>query len=1379
MPLFQRSYRLLSLFAIAALLVAGTATAAARTASPAPAQQPRRQDPRAKIHPNLLHDIEAAFGGARRRSAGPAAISFMARVKAGTNLSPYASKWFARPYVDPAGNTVAVGVASPAGLLKLAALPSVLRLQRPESLIEPPAPPKQPVVRKPVAATPQLAPNRQSSPQPNGYFDTTTAIHGSQAAWDKGYTGKGVRLMSNDSGADYCHADLRGTYAYIDTKGSPYYGLPEMFDSFSSYLAARDFYFDEANVANGFADYADTSTTAVRPKSSKWRHASDEEKAVSFQPIGAEAAHTYILPGTSKSGIYHIGSHPDKALADNAALLSKTFGDNSAINGERAAVLVVDSKKTGRYDTVYVDLNFNYDFTDDAPAHLDGKRKYHETACLDYNSDGYNDVSGGLVYFVSDGKRAVPTLDWYWGVPGSTYGNGNLVAFHVMDYDEGGGDHGMGTTSVATGRGRTRGSIYWGPSGPPQAEGKGLVLGPGHEVLTTQNGDFYVSPFTEDGFIYGSLGYDGKAGTPDDIQLVSNSWGGGTSDGGLDSQSRLLDLINRTVNPNTTFLFATGNGAPGAGTAVEPTQPASGIGVGASTLFDEIGIFDPINSPKQIVGGDVVSWSNRGPDALTRPGVDVVATGAFGPGDVPLNEVLDGAVATGAFSGTSMATPVTAGNLALIYQAWRERTGGWPTFQEAREVLMSSAKHIHHNAFSQGAGLVDADRGTDVAGGRAGAFISPSRWSAGGYGGVHRDAFPNIIAPGQSASQTFILTNPSNKADEARLRPKTFERIGTKDLSLSAINGADDHGFNGGPDYVFDVTKDIPAGTDLLQVRVSSPYDQFDPDNNQAEPFNTWAVGVYNWTDTNGDGKVWVDANGNGKVDVTRDNNGNITTSEMEVGEFTQFNYGFTTGPTQQTRVARPLERKADGILVGLGHYGATQLPATNLKVEVSFWHEAKWPWLTLDKDEVDIAGGKTATVKATLKVPVGTQYGLYEGVIVTEYNSDDDNDGYKRDHAIPVAVAVAASSASFSFGGNASAPPALYDNNHLFGYTDYDWRTESGDWRFFWADVPAASVPTSGVPYLLVQNEWEGAKADVDTTVLGPKEDCYSNGVDCPAPFAGFPGLDELYGPYTLGIVGGSVNTYLGSGRWAYQTSSGRNKELVAVPAQAGLHLIELHQVHVDGAQLDEPFKGSTGLVTLSASEVTGGASGSAIIAINSQLTLDGLVAKGFGLSKPTTTNETVNQDDPNDPSTASFSRSITLSGAGKLDISIDGPDGNDLDLFVLDGAGNVVASSTSPTPDEAVSILQPADGTYTILVHGFSVPSGTTTFALTVNAIQGTDVTANISPTSVPAGGTATATISWNAAGKAPGTYEGLVFVGPADAPSLFQIPVTVTVP
>jgi hypothetical protein len=67
---------------------------------------------------------------------------------------------------------------------------------------------------------------------------------------------------------------------------------------------------------------------------------------------------------------------------------------------------------------------------------------------------------------------------------------------------------------------------------------------------------------------------------------------------------------------------------------------------------------------------------------------------------------------------------------------------------------------------------------------------------------------------------------------------------------------------------------------------------------------------------------------------------------------------------------------------------------------------------------------------------------------------------------------------------------------------------------------------------------------------------------------------------------------------------------------------------------------------------------------------------------------------------------------GASKLDVKIGNPSdaGADLDLFVTGPGGN--KQSADGDSEEAVSYANPAPGTYTITVDGYSVPSGTTSY-------------------------------------------------------------------
>lgn len=68
---------------------------------------------------------------------------------------------------------------------------------------------------------------------------------------------------------------------------------------------------------------------------------------------------------------------------------------------------------------------------------------------------------------------------------------------------------------------------------------------------------------------------------------------------------------------------------------------------------------------------------------------------------------------------------------------------------------------------------------------------------------------------------------------------------------------------------------------------------------------------------------------------------------------------------------------------------------------------------------------------------------------------------------------------------------------------------------------------------------------------------------------------------------------------------------------------------------------------------------------------------------------------------------------GVEKLDVAIGGTsDANaDLDLYVYRGTAQVGASTTAGS-EEAVSLVKPAAGTYTVVVEGYDVPSGTTEY-------------------------------------------------------------------
>ena len=103
----------------------------------------------------------------------------------------------------------------------------------------------------------------------------------------------------------------------------------------------------------------------------------------------------------------------------------------------------------------------------------------------------------------------------------------------------------------------------------------------------------------------------------------------------------------------------------------------------------------------------------------------------------------------------------------------------------------------------------------------------------------------------------------------------------------------------------------------------------------------------------------------------------------------------------------------------------------------------------------------------------------------------------------VPVSVAVAAQTAqdaggnitgALQFGGAAVEPAQRdlpYNNGSVFGANDWTWRAESGDWRFFFYDVP--KTPPDGTLFL-ADTTWNDAApfTDLDTVIFGRGENSF-----------------------------------------------------------------------------------------------------------------------------------------------------------------------------------------------------------------------------------------------------------------------------------------------
>lgn len=1299
-------------------------------------------------------------------------VNLVVYAREGTDLSPYMGKLVVRKYVMPNGIQAYFGTSKAGTVEKIASLAQVAAVKEmkyegdlPKPLEDTPVPDIATLQARLaalkggawVATVTKPAADKVGA---TGWFDVLD-IHKSRGAWNLGYTGDGVKVMVNDSGIDFAHPDLQGTQARDMNPASPYYGWPIAFDSYSMQNLAFDHFLGTDYIKSGVGlagvapDYSDTSTTRSGTAVATNPNGTLRAK---YKTIGASIENTYVFSPTSKSGVYHFGSHPDTQLA-------------RLLGGERAAVLVVDEKTAGAYDTVYVDIDGDYSFTEEKAA-----RKGDEIIFQDLNGDGYADLSGGMIYWITDGKHPLPASDWLWGLGSDVAGSGDLVAFLIMDSTEPAGNHGQQCASAVAAQGVINGNApTWKPAGNG-TPGTGLVQGGGKQAMLVGAGNHYVSTEDLEGWIFAAMGYDGTPNTADDVQIISNSWGySGTDNDGWDYLSRSVDVIERYVNPTLANLNSMGNGGAGYGTSNSPGD-SLGIGVAASTAFNSTNNFDSLNSIGQINYNDIMSWSDRGPSAVGDNAAHIAADGAFGTGDLELNAVLDGWVAWNVWGGTSRSAPVAAGNMALVYQAFKQKNGRWPTNIEARAILMAGADHAYNDGFVQGAGTINALRAVQIAAGLNGIFTTPDNWTFGGYRGKEYDSFAKIMHPGQTSTKQFMVVNQGPVAKSIKITDSQLVKIGVKEWDFTSSLASEAAYSQRLPNYLWNVTDWIPAGTDLMEVKAVFPFAEFDPDGNYA-PNQSWRLVVYDWTDTNNDGKLWTDLNNNGSVNCPIKSglpDWADPACEIEQNEYSRYGYGYDLGTAVQQRVKQPLERKHNGVFIGLLHNNRSlAIPATHMKLQINFYKQIDWPWLSEDTTVTVPAGGQ-ATFNATMTVPPLAGVGLYEGFLHIDDGTAVSN--------IPVVANVAAFSTEFVFGGPPDAVTP-YDNGQVYGYFDWSWRNESGDWRMFFVDVPDSTKPGTN---FLIDTRWTGAKTDIDTIVMGPTLDCFSNGIGCMWPFSTFPGNPAIYGPYSLYPQGGSSRNYLGSGKWQWQTSTGGPREVVAAPAMPGLNLIALQNVLYDGARPEERFAGQVGTIIATPDKVdqfVGNAtSGKSPVSVQSSIALAGLSVDAFGLGVPDKhLGLPQKQDDPNDPSTSSYKFPITIKHGAKLSATSTASAG-DLDMFVLYDFNNdgqftypaeAVGSSTTSSANEFVSINMPRDGSYEVWVQGWNAAA--TTFDVVINAIQGFDMTiSGLASGPFQPDQTITFDVNWTKSIPAGEAAEGLIMLGPPGASGALQIPI-----
>ncbi|CAN5874865.1 hypothetical protein BH23ACT4_BH23ACT4_08040 [soil metagenome] len=148
---------------------------------------------------------------------------------------------------------------------------------------------------------------------------------------------------------------------------------------------------------------------------------------------------------------------------------------------------------------------------------------------------------------------------------------------------------------------------------------------------------------------------------------------------------------------------------------------------------------------------------------------------------------------------------------------------------------------------------------------------------------------------------------------------------------------------------------------------------------------------------------------------------------------------------------------------------------------------------------------------------------------------------------------------------------------------------------------------------------------------------------------------------------------------------------------------------------------------------------------------------AAAHGLEAANVTSDNVVQDpdqnfDPGDG--YSNAHTFVVDGAALLRFAMppEATEANaDLDLFLYNPSGVLVAASTNGGTDELIDIANPADGTWTLYVHGWAAPGGDSDYDLytwVVSATPGGNLSINSAPTSATLGATETIEVGWTGA-------------------------------
>ena len=1102
-------------------------------------------------------------------------------------------------------------------------------------------------------------------------FDPETVrsseIHGANDAWEMGYTGENMVVAVADTGVDFGHPDLNGTQARVDYVDSEYVGWPLMLDHNSMYYWLVD--------------------GAAYPQTNTW-YANTSIMDFDNDSNGILDNSGYNITGinSSLSGIYHLGEHPDPTLRNKA--------------GGDVPILVVDDRISGLYETVYPDIDLNNWFGNETPM-----RPGEETSGRDVDGDGLWDISAGLVYWVADGINGAPYTETYasrHGYSNRIPGSGNLTLFMLES-----GNHGTLCASAVAAQGIVA---------------NGSIKGMAPNATISSIGNHYSGGHALDGWRFIAEGYDGDPTTPDQPNIGSFSFGySSVDDSGSDGYSLYLDWLTRIYNENTSYAVAIGNGGHGFGTTKVP---------GAAHGIFSVGAFSSKSSDSW---GQSAPWSNRGPNVVGRMDPDIVAVGWSATGDMPLNSYDSSNSAWTTWGGTSLATPIVAGLMALVAEAWVSNNDEYPKSQEFRDFVLSTSDDRGYEPFIQGGGWFNASRAISTLDGHNGTWwASPAQWNTGAFQGLHRDANINFIKPGESQEIEIEFTNSGESDILLDFNPTKFAPLEHNILVWNSFGNGSDNGTNdtwngyqsNEPDLLIPLhisgndSIQIDPETTQLRARATIEYPAFDP-NNQRITHERVFLQIYRWTDYDSDGIFHNDTDNDGMVDAGE------WTESNEMEEVTNWR---SNGPQAEVRVGLPFEDASDGLILGVWRQVDEFSDEDPVRIEVDWttFGLVTDDWITIIGENM-ISGGQSNLIMMNISIPEGTNPGLYQqGLDINSLLPDSEGNFtiFKNNWKLPIVTNIPWEG-PFSLlpkplDGNTSNQ-TLYTESWISGATRWNWRAESGDWRFLTIDWPA-ELDTGGMAILDV-NWDDNPYTDIDVLWLSETAHGYSQEDT------------DAYGDSTFFIESRSINNHAGSGQHNWGTYTDSSQEVFAVPVSEGVHQMVLHTALHGVETNDNPLNISVGYIVAEDSGLErtvldwSEGSGNDSLYLLSTIPLPVETVDAYGWNNVINFDNETAFDDGSNKMDASWWHNLSLENTSEISINMDAYDDADLDLYLFrdsndDGnytSDEEIARSWSGSSAESITVSNPEDGNYSIAVLGWSVPGNSVQFWLDAEIVGG----------------------------------------------------------